>query len=226
MSSFQFEAVCVCGRAFEKTSPNQKYCSKYCSFNKYVYRKKEESKKNCKQCNGIFSIYGNSKQLFCKRECCEKYHAYTKKDTQKVRCLVCEELFKQKHPLEKYCCEICKEQSVLDRYQKYNKTVKEKVKEVVGYCIYVWEDTSEIFYVGIGSTIRRATNTHTTSSGQLSDAEVYRRQLGNNFKHRIIQDGLTENGALLIENLLINLLQPKYNIQKNRNIKVYGELTI
>lgn len=110
----------------------------------------------------------------------------------------------------KFCCDQCK----LD-FENHI-----EIKKPLGFYVYAWLENDIVFYVGKGTGLRFEIS-HGTAS-----CEKHRQTIGDKFKIVIIRDGLTNEGALLLEATFIDILQPKHNIGMGKSNQADVALTI
>lgn len=92
-----------------------------------------------------------------------------------------------------------------------------------GWIVYFWldatSDEKEPFYVGKGLP-GRETEKHTLRDHSiLSSSEIKRQQIGDRFYVEIVDTGLTEAEALVIEAHYIRKLNPECNLMPGHRIK-------
>jgi hypothetical protein len=78
-----------------------------------------------------------------------------------------------------------------------------------GHYVYAWLDDGAVFYIGRGTGIRYKEN-HKAKGG-LAYCELWKRRIGDRFSIVIVQDNLTDEGATLVEQVLIKLIRPACN---------------
>ncbi len=96
-----------------------------------------------------------------------------------------------------------------------------------GYFIYAWHEDERIFYIGLGQGWRM-TEKHTDASSpdNIAPCERHRRTIGDRFSVKVVRDNLTDEGARLVEGVLINLLEPEYNRKAGHNRRERLPLTL
>lgn len=189
------------------------------------YNKKPLLKKYCDECGTEYET-NQPNRRFCSKECSKKFYNYERRPEKELTCHICTSKFISSAFNAKYCSKICANRAVKNSYTKAYKELKEITKNVEsdkkslkGYYVYLWLDDGEVFYVGIGCTKYRATSIHLDSDNKLSSAEIRRQKIGDKWKCRIIQDGLTEVGAKVIESVLIKVFRSEHNKQVEINKK-------
>jgi predicted nucleic acid-binding Zn ribbon protein len=142
----------------------------------------------CEHCGVKFEPY-DATQRFCGNECREIASEFCPPEQRVKTCLLCGREFKAKGLAKR--CELCR-----------GTTPK-------GYYVYAWLDAGAVFYIGIGQG-ERVTTRHTIGNMD-SPCEQW---IGVRFAARIVRDNLTDEGARLIESVLINAIRPACNSAK------------
>lgn len=140
-------------------------------------------------------------------------------------CKYCDAPFTPTDSLRRYCSTECR----LAKQRELELGVGVEGKSPRGGCrlkskgryVYGWFDDGELFYIGRGVGGRYAkshkTGTHGSVSERQAECEMRREQCrsaGRKFTVHIFRDGLTQEGAALIESVLIDLFQPACNASK------------
>lgn len=95
----------------------------------------------------------------------------------------------------------------------------------MGRYVYAWLDDGAVFYIGKGVGDRVITR-HTGKDEYPASCQLWRERIGERFSYVIIRDGLTDEGAELVESVLIDLLHPACNIAAPSSCRGQGVLTI
>lgn len=94
-----------------------------------------------------------------------------------------------------------------------------------GHYVYAWLDNGAAFYIGKGIGSRR-TQAHSNDDGTPAACEVWRSKIGTRFESVVIRDGLTDEGARLVESVLIDLIRPACNITSGMSRQERPPLTL
>ncbi len=206
------ECLC-CNKVFVLYDPYSKCCSKECreqhneSLNNLFYDDYREI--NCLYCNSKF-IPKPQTNKFCSDECCKNSYKITPKPiNMKKECRYCKSKFTPIDENQIYCKKICRKNDF-----KPNKEIKKsseikypKIPKIpYGRYVYAWFKENEIlpFYIGKGVDYR-AWQKHTLDDGTTAFCEQVKIS-AKKFRVKIIREGLTEEGALLLEGALINFI--------------------
>ena len=122
-----------CGKEFEPTSPQQKFCCKqHCQkYNRRLHKKLLEPR-ICKTCGKEF-MPTTQQQIYCSRKCNSESNRPPLNghigDT--LKCAKCGTEFVKTTSKQKYCCKKCAKQAYNEQTYLSNKTKAEECKKVV-----------------------------------------------------------------------------------------------
>ena len=106
-----------------------------------------------------------------------------------------------------YCSKECSKASWKNQSRKKPANSKSlKNERPTGFYVYIWMDGDTPFYVGKGVG-RRAWIRHVHRDKTSTYCEKRRANCGDNFRVLIARQRLTEEGAILVESVLINTLR-------------------
>lgn len=206
-----------CGEPFAPKTKLDKYCSPACSYG--TPAKSYPIDRECDVC-GVTFVAHNPNTRFCGKDCRDEHtrRQYAKRAKGKFSeervCETCQEAFIASTARAKYCSDKCRE---VDYRRRKNAEVARKSSDIVdtftsravGAYVYGWYDGDECFYVGKGVD-RRAWEPHIDESGRSMACET-RKINAANFYIVIFRDRLTQEGAYLVESVLIDVLKPFCN---------------
>lgn len=160
--------------------------------------------KKCPGCGVDFKPkHGNS--VYCRPACRKSenkvYAIYSCKVRGQIAvCPVCNSEFNRNGSQHVYCSKSCRPSSSINYYKPVEAEPKPRGKYVYGWFL---EGETLPFYVGLGSG-RRAWEIHTLDGGRLATCQSLRT---SSTRIVVFRDNLTDEGALLLESVLIDVFR-------------------